>query len=85
MPHKRLKTYKKGIQPENESALPYDPRSNTTYPFTGLGYTYDWGNAETDIGASEFIVKPGATVTIHEIKSTSKYLQGLTPRLQQQK
>ena len=64
---------------------PYDPRSNTTYPFTGLGYTYDWGNAETDIGASEFIVKPGATVTIHEIKSTSKYLQGLTPHLQQQK
>jgi hypothetical protein len=64
---------------------PYDPRSNTTYPFTGLGYTYDWGNSETDIGASEFIVKPGATVTIFSKKNTSEYLQGLTPRLQQQK
>jgi hypothetical protein len=61
----------------------YDPRSNTTYPFTGLGYTYDWGNSETDIGASEFIVKPGATVTIFGKKTTDEYLQGLTPHLQQ--
>jgi hypothetical protein len=53
------------------------------YPFTGLGYTYDWGNSNTDIGASEFIVKAGATVTIHDNKSTSDYLQGLTPHLQQ--
>lgn len=60
----------------------YDPRSKTKYPFTGLGYTYDWGNPNTDIGASEFIVKAGATVTIFDIKSTSDYLQGLTPRLQ---
>jgi hypothetical protein len=63
----------------------YDPQSNTKYPFTGLGYTYDWGNPNTDIGASEFIVKAPATVTIHSIQSTSDYLQGLTPRLLQQK
>jgi hypothetical protein len=56
---------------------PYDPRSNTIRPFTGLGYTYDWGNSETDIGASEFIIKPGATVTIFDKKSISGYLQGL--------
>jgi hypothetical protein len=53
------------------------------YPFTGLGYTYDWGNSNTDIGASEFIVRKDAIVTIHDIKSTSEYLQGLTPNLQQ--
>ena len=55
------------------------------YPFTGLGYTYDWGNSNTDIGASEFIVKAGATVTINNNQGTTEYLQGLTPRLQQQK
>lgn len=53
------------------------------YPFTGLGYTYDWGNSNTDIGASEFIVKAGATVTIHNNQGTTEYLQGLTPNLQQ--
>jgi hypothetical protein len=50
---------------------------------TGFGYTYDWGNPNTDIGASEFVIKAGATVTIHENQSTSDYLQGLTPHLQQ--
>lgn len=65
-----------------EPGSPYDPRSNTKYPFTGLGYTYDWGNSNTDIGASEFIVKAPTTVMIHDIKSTSDYLRGLTPRLQ---
>ncbi|MEB3248635.1 MAG: hypothetical protein VKK07_04760, partial [Merismopediaceae bacterium] len=59
--------------------------SKDGYPFTGLGYTYDWGNPNTDIGASEFIVKAPAIVTIHRIQSTSDYLKGLTPRLQQQK
>jgi hypothetical protein len=53
------------------------------YPFTGLGYTYDWGNPKTDIGASEFTVKAGKTVIVHENRTTSNYLQGLTPHLQQ--
>jgi hypothetical protein len=57
--------------------------SKDGYPFTGLGYTYDWGNSNTDIGASEFIVRKDAIVTIHDIKSTSEYLQGLIPHLQQ--
>jgi hypothetical protein len=67
-----------------ELGTPYDPRQKTKSPMTGLGYTYDWGNSQTDIGASEFIVKAPATVSIHDIKSTSDYLQGLTPRLQLQ-
>lgn len=31
---------------------------NACYPFTGMGYTYDWGNSPVNgfIGASEFIV-----------------------------
>ncbi|MFL5345301.1 MAG: hypothetical protein ACJ8AT_10930 [Hyalangium sp.] len=36
----------------------------TQYPWTGLGYTYDWCNADTHVGASEFVVRSGATVTV---------------------
>lgn len=47
------------------------------YPFTGLGYTYDWGNPQTDVGASEFVVRDGATVTIHRKAETYAYVEGL--------
>lgn len=30
------------------------------YPWTGLGYTYDWGNQDSDIGLSEFVILGGA-------------------------
>jgi hypothetical protein len=43
------------------------------YPFTGLGYTYDWGNPRTDVGASEFVVRHGATVMVHRKVSTQAY------------
>jgi hypothetical protein len=36
----------------------------TQYPWTGLGYTYDWCNPSTHVGASEFVVRSGATVTV---------------------
>lgn len=48
-----------------------DPRER--YPFTGLGYTYDWGNPHTDVGVSEFVVRGGATVTIHRKTATHAY------------
>lgn len=34
------------------------------YPWTGLGYTYDWCNPATREGASEFVVRAGSTVTV---------------------
>ena len=36
----------------------------TQYPWTALGYTYDWCNPSTTVGVSEFIVRAGATVTV---------------------
>lgn len=30
------------------------------FPWTRLGYTYDWGNPDSDIGASEFVLKKGS-------------------------
>ena len=49
----------------------------TAYPFTGLGYTYDWGNPNTEVGASEFVIRAGATVEIAYIASTEDYVRGL--------
>jgi hypothetical protein len=45
------------------------------YPWTRLGYTYDWGNPYSVVGASEFVVKPGATVDIDSVTPTSGYCQ----------
>ncbi|MBN2238846.1 MAG: hypothetical protein JW712_03655 [Dehalococcoidales bacterium] len=44
------------------------------YPWTRLGYTYDWGNPESEIGLSEFIIKEGSTVSIESVISNSDYL-----------
>ena len=34
------------------------------YPWTGMGWTYDWGTqSKTHIGVSEFVVRPGAGVS----------------------
>ena len=45
------------------------------YPWTRLGYTYDWGNPNTDVGLSEFIISEGATVEIRVVMSTGDYCQ----------
>ena len=42
------------------------------YPWTGLGYTYDWGSA-TGIGLSEFIVDTGAEVVIKKRSTIEDY------------
>ncbi len=43
------------------------------YPWTRLGYTYDWGNEHQHVGLSEFVILPGAAVEIHAISSTIEY------------
>lgn len=43
------------------------------YPWTRLGYTYDWGNPETEIGLSEFVIRRGATVEVASVSETRQY------------
>lgn len=43
------------------------------YPWTRLGYTYDWGNSNSEVGLSEFVIKEGATVQIHTVTSSADY------------
>jgi len=42
------------------------------YPWTRLGYTYDWGR-DDHIGLSEFVVAKGAVVTVHSVTPTARY------------
>ncbi|MEB3230846.1 MAG: hypothetical protein VKJ64_07545 [Leptolyngbyaceae bacterium] len=44
-------------------------------PWTGLGYTFDWGNPVTDVGISEFILTPNAPYTIESVQPTLDYCQ----------
>ncbi len=43
------------------------------YPWTQLGYTYDWGNPKTEVGLSEFVIKTNSKVKVNRIESTLKY------------
>jgi hypothetical protein len=45
------------------------------YPWTRLGYTYDWGSSN-HVGLSEFIISPNSTVTVKSVASTTEYLRG---------
>jgi len=43
------------------------------YPWTRLGYTYNWKPGTDKYGASEYVIKPGSSVTVREIVSVAKY------------
>lgn len=54
-----------------QKALAYD--SATPYPWTGMGYTFDWGNLGNPIGASEFVARPGTTVDVVAVQPAVEY------------
>lgn len=43
------------------------------YPWTRLGYTYNWKKGADKYGASEYVVRQGSTVTLKEIKESKDY------------
>jgi hypothetical protein len=51
-------------------SFPSDLRK--AYPWTGLGYTYDWGKPDP-VGQSEFVAPQGTTVEIESITGTAEY------------
>ncbi|MCZ7382093.1 MAG: hypothetical protein O8C64_11075 [Candidatus Methanoperedens sp.] len=44
------------------------------YPWTRLGYTYDWGNPNSEIGLSEFVIKINSTVVVKSVTPINDYL-----------
>ena len=44
------------------------------YPWTQLGYTYDWAtNSQNHVGLSEYVIRKGSIVKIHDTISTNEY------------
>ncbi len=43
------------------------------YPWTRLGYTYDWGNPKSHVGMSEFVIDTGADIIVQDVTSNDKY------------
>jgi|ERR1051326_7468759 hypothetical protein len=48
-------------------------RSALGVPWTGLGYTYDWGNPTSKKGNSEFVLVPKAAYAIRRAVPTAEY------------
>lgn len=45
------------------------------YPWTRLGYTYDWGGSSGEVGLSEYVIRKGARVGVRSVDSTRMYCQ----------
>ncbi|MCW4000643.1 MAG: hypothetical protein NWE93_10425 [Candidatus Bathyarchaeota archaeon] len=45
------------------------------YPWTRMGYTYDWGSDASHVGLSEFIIKANSTVDVKSVTPTEQYLK----------
>ncbi|HEX2922407.1 MAG TPA: hypothetical protein VHS28_00070, partial [Chloroflexota bacterium] len=43
------------------------------YPWTRLGYTYDWGNTTNREGLSEFVIRKGAPIEVNSVTTTLDY------------
>jgi hypothetical protein len=49
------------------------PESCCSYPWTRLGYTYDWKLGADKYGASEYVIRPGALVNVISTQDYSTY------------
>lgn len=44
------------------------------YPWTRLGYTYDWGNPYSHVGLSEFVIKNNSEIIVKSVQTTNDYI-----------
>jgi hypothetical protein len=44
------------------------------FPWTRLGYTYDWGNPQSEVGLSEFVIRANSRVIVNAIYTTAEYV-----------
>lgn len=50
---------------------------DSAYPWTRLGYTYDWAAGGREYGLSEFLVKKGSAVTVAYTSTTEEFIEQL--------
>jgi len=49
--------------------------SREGFPWTRLGYTYDWGNPDDEIGFSEFVIRPGTNAMVYAVYTNAQYME----------
>jgi hypothetical protein len=55
----------------------YNCGTYDNYPWTQLGYTYDWNpENKTHVGLSEFVIYPQRSIRVNHIYTTEEYLSG---------
>jgi hypothetical protein len=59
----------------NEIANKYDTSATTAFPWTRLGYTYDWATPLHPVGMSEFVVDTSSLVVVKGVYSSWDYYQ----------
>lgn len=53
----------------------YPAPNKSAYPWTRLGYTYDWGNPDSEIGLSEFVIQKNSKVVVEAVEMVNDYIQ----------
>lgn len=69
-------TYPKNVKKEHVKWIELmraSSYSENGYPWTRLGYTYDWGNLNTEVGMSEFVVKKNSKIYIESDTANEEY------------
>jgi hypothetical protein len=57
-------------------------RVHDGFPWTRLGYTFDWNRDKSDrYGVSEFVIRKGATVVVKKVVPTSEYCAPISAEL----
>lgn len=71
------KSYKDWIN-ENRISRYYNCSPDDNYPWTQLGYTYDWNSNNTShISLSEFVIKPNSNIKVKSILYNSGILEAI--------
>lgn len=51
---------------------------DSAYPWTRLGYTYDWADNGSEYGLTEFLVMPGSQVEVISTQTTQEFIESLS-------
>lgn len=62
-----------GAWREDEQILDELARQTQGFPWTRLGYTFDWGSRAKEYGASEYVIRKGARVRVLSVHPTEAY------------
>lgn len=65
-----LGTYKEWFYDNAE----YSYSESTPYPWTRLGYTYDWADSDDEYGLSEFLILADSVIEVEWTKTTDEFV-----------